>query len=123
MMKDKMDGMVPGFYATHRAWYGDHIQDREYAAEVMIGLYDPDDGGGTAGEFAFRWIRLQNGNHCRLEVFDDGWEVFLQMPEVTSFLRNYAIECTEASPSPEDLISWLKLNGFRDLTPYEQPGV
>ena len=65
--EELIDGRWEGFVSTEkarcnfiqlsRAWYGQaHLQDNEYADDVMFGYYDSE--GGSHGEISMRWYSL-----------------------------------------------------------------
>lgn len=119
MTEDRFENTYPAFYATHLAWYGtDDVLDECYA-EVMVGFFN--DEGGTAGEFGFRWQMLGGKPACRLEAFSDSWNALSRMPELMNWMKSWDQLFQNNTPEPEDLIAWLKLNGFRDETSYDSP--
>jgi hypothetical protein len=119
-MSGRFENTFPGFVVTHEAWYAETALRDNCYAEIAVGFYSED--GGTAGEFMFRWRRLRRDEpSCRLETFDDSWSAFLRMPELMRWMRKWDQTFDTPTPTPEDLVSWLKMNGFRDLTKYDSP--
>jgi hypothetical protein len=118
-MSDRFENVFPGFVVTHKAWYAETALFGDCVAEISVGLYDEE--GGTTG-VNFRWRDLGRGGiACRLETYDDSWSAFLRMPELMRWMQKWDETFKTPTPTPEDLISWLKMNGFRDLTKYDSP--
>jgi hypothetical protein len=106
---------IKGFYAPNRAWYAHMLAGHNQQPEIMIGLYHPK--GGCEAEFAIRWHDLGGGSRPdpRLEIFDDAWDLFFRMPELA------ALAGLARNPTQDDVITFLRAHGFKDLTKYTRP--
>lgn len=105
--------MVKGFYHLAESYYRsalDYALDRDCEDELMIGLYEDEDGG-TQGEFAIRWYKLDNKLYPKLEIFSDTWHMLPTFKEVMEFLT-IAEECI----TPQRFIEVLLAHGYKDFT-------
>ncbi|MCK5602949.1 hypothetical protein KAR91_13790 [Candidatus Pacearchaeota archaeon] len=111
-------GDVKGFTHLSKSWYGEaNLRNSKYTDEIMIGFYSPE--GGTSGEFGVRWQQLGGKSTPQLQVFNDGWHAFAEMPELISRLK----ELDDMHVTPDDLSKILIDIGFKDLTQLEQDGL
>lgn len=107
---------MKGFTVFTEAWWAESQRPQEGAAEeIMVGDYDPD--GGTTGEFAVRWYNLQGRLTPRVEMFHDSWQLFREWPEFFDALAHISY----FSAQPEYFRVWLEAQGFKDMTPRENP--
>ena len=98
------------------AWYAPScLPGREFADEVLLGLYDEE--GGTAGELAVRWYALGNRMATRLEIFDDAWGLMPQLQDLVDQLAKVG----GSTLSPKEFCRMLTFCGFEDATPKEAP--
>jgi len=106
-----MSQPIKGFHIFSRAHYARAGQPKE----IMIGLYHSE--GGTSGEFAIRWHDIgSQKSFPRLEIFDDAWKVFFDMPELCGLST-----LTGKNADEQQIIDFLIAAGFKDLTRYDGP--
>ena len=115
------------FVISQEAWYA----APDTRVEIYVSLDAP--GGGTVGEFSFRWVDLGRTPPApRLEIFDDAWRALVEIESRTDgrFLEGLAARDGRNLPVAE-IARWLKSLGFADTTsrvapadvsPYAQEG-
>lgn len=95
-----------GFMRLSEAWYG----SLNAAEEVMLGFYH--NNGGTSGEFAIRWMKINGKEAPRLEAFDDSWSALYEFRDVLAKLA----ERDNENIGPTELCSLLVECGIEDMT-------
>ena len=70
------------FFCPNLAYYAKSIGNDEIETYISLSA----DGGGTHGEFKFKWVDVAGRLVPRLEAFDDGWKALSQMPELIELL-------------------------------------
>lgn len=111
-------GTKPGFVWYSQAWYAGNLNRGSVDDEVdsiSIGMYAEE--GGTDGEFAITWCKLGGALVPKLEVFDDGWRVLSQFPQLLVELA--ALD--NQNVTPERMAALLLRLGFADLTERTDP--
>ena len=110
------EGAIRAYYHLKEAWYAEaNLQGREFVDEVMFGFYHPDDGGGTSGEIAMRWISMEQSAVPQLQCFNDAWHALAQMQDVLDELAHL----DDVDISPMEFCQILDVCGFTDVTPRE----
>lgn len=106
------------FYVSHEAWYASSRPDQK--SEIMVSLASR--GGGSSGEFGFRWYSLSGRQVPRLEVFEDAWDALREVNARTDgrFLEELAA-MDGKDPQPNEVNTWLLSLGFKDRTQREDP--
>lgn len=107
------DGRIRGFHWTSRAYYASSIGDRQ---EILFGMYD-ENGEGTSGEMAIRWVDVGAKVAPRLEVFDDAWSALFLFNDLLEAMS----EVDGQNITQEDFVALLLDHGFIDLTAYNSP--
>lgn len=112
------DKTIPAFHVTHEAWYWQAIRDtHSNQPEIMVGMYDPDDGGGCDYEWGIRWHSLDAARtrlSPQVQIFHDAWPAFTDPTMGTLFTR--LAQIGDAVPTPEEVKAALLELGFADLT-------
>jgi hypothetical protein len=116
--RDKHEDCIRGFTHYSESWYsktngaaGDGTID-----ELMIGMYD-NEGQGTTGEFAVRWMTIGGEPTARLEVFDDSWDALLRFGDMLQAMATIDGQRV----SPRAFADMLRSLGITDLTARERP--
>lgn len=135
MPKDQSGG-VRGYHVFSQAFYakhGDHTRAPNFIDHVSIGVYHPDDGGGTSGEFKIEWAKLSGSPAAQLQVFDDAWttlplfrNVLKRLSHLMSSLNPHDPHATpfgppHVAPTVAQVVAILAECGLRDLTKRESP--
>lgn len=110
------EGMKRGYTRCHLAWYAqaNHI----VLPELSIGMYGPDDEGGTSGEFTIKWVNLNGRLYAKLSVFEDAWSAIFDKHK--DLLKELAKVDGKNIQEPE-MAAILDKLGIEDITPYEMP--
>lgn len=114
-------GGVRGFTSYRESWYARHFSQAEQRDEYRIGIYYPDDGGGTTGEFLIRWEDVGDEATPRLEVWGDAWDALTRFPDLIEGLGAMDFEGKEGGATPAQVGALLAACGIRDLTTREDP--
>ncbi len=111
------------FIQMSRAYYYSN-QIRE-GIEEEINITKAHIDGGCDWEFNIVWRPLGGQSVPRLEIFDDAWIAFAEIPELFELFRNYdTSKQGEKTPlTPKQLCEELLEMGFVDATPENPPGV
>ena len=111
------NGDIRGFYHLSESWYAEaSLKNTTYIDEVMLGFY-PVNGRGTSGEFAIRWMILNNRKVPYIECFDDSWHTLNEFKDVIEKLA----EIDGLNATPKKICHLLLSLGFKDMTPRETP--
>ena len=108
---DKEPKAIRAFHWLSRAWYYEANRRLGIVDIINIGMYYPPDGG-CDWEASITWHELNEVGIPCVEVYDDGWQMFRDWPDVLNALAE--IHGTE--PSPEDIAKLLLSLGFSDIT-------
>ncbi len=109
--------MKRGFTVLSKSWYAEAcLKDVDYVDEVMFGLYDDDRIGGTSGEMAIKWHKLNGENIPRFESFDDSWAVLATFTDVIIAMGKY----DDKNITPDQFAELLISLGFEDMTQAER---
>jgi hypothetical protein len=104
------------FYCTHESYYHQPIfaARQNMTAEIVVCLrYD----GGGFEEFVIRWYKLMSDESCCVEVFQDGFNLFVKLPDLFSALA----ELGGTHPTPAVVVRLLEKLGFKDKTERTKP--
>jgi sulfur relay (sulfurtransferase) DsrC/TusE family protein len=112
--------MKKAYMKLHETWQAQNphrgynpMRKREQSA-VRLVLVDEDD---VYGYVEFRWHTWNGATECRLEVNHTSWLLLEELPEITRWMRRFYKE-QDCAPTVENLLTWLKMQGFEDGTPY-----
>lgn len=112
-------GDFKGFYQYSRAWYGklNKLRIRDCVDDIMFGYYSPE--GGTSGEMAMRWYKLENNKlpSAKLEVFEDTFETLNSFKDLIEELAKWE----NKNIQPDQFCELLKQFGFIDKTEEKSP--
>lgn len=99
------------FIHLSRAWYGPaNIRTNRYVDEVMLGFHL------AGGEIAMRWYELSGKAVPKLELFNDSFRAFSQMPDLIAALA----DADNVDFTPGEFCFLLVRLGFRDETPVDE---
>ncbi len=110
------------FVQMSRAYYRDSIH-RDAKDEISITEAHID--GGCEWEFSVKWHELGGASVPRIEIYEDAWIAFAQIPELFDLFREYDTSKPDekVSLTPKRLCVELLGMGFVDATPEHPPGV
>lgn len=110
------DGYFRGYVHLSAAWYAKDSRSFGTVDEIMIGLNHRE--GGTAGEFAIRWLEVGGRSVPRLEAFGDGWAALVQhFGDLLEVLGDGDYRMA----TPDQMCALLDALGIEDETPREAP--
>jgi hypothetical protein len=106
------------YVASHEAWYWDACFEGNVVAEIYVQNVSVDEdgvvdrGGGCHWEFAIRWHdHGEHGTPPQVEIFNDAWQAFHEIPEFFGKLATLADKATV-----HVVIDMLVDLGWTDLT-------
>lgn len=110
-----------GFVQHSRTWYRNPLaldaQNCFDEVHVIIGRLPE---GGCRYEFSLKWYALGGGHPPQLQIFDDAWDVFAEIPELFQMLSEHSTTWPErrgsSSMTPDEFCEELKSLGFIDVT-------
>lgn len=112
-----MSGLPEGthlaYHVMNEAWYWTHRTD---APNVMVQASAEGNGGGVAWKFRLEEIELGGVAHVHLQMFDDSWAAFTQIPEFFETFSSMAPNSTLKA-----VIDVLKAMGAVDETERTKP--
>lgn len=112
-MVDMSKGIKSFYFHSDMSWAHSLPLSQGAKEELVISHRSPE--GGTYGEFTFRWYKLTNNLHCKLEAYADGWHILLSYPELLEFMRESG-GMSEAGPTPEVFRAFLVNAGYYDMS-------
>jgi len=101
------------FVVLSRAWYGPAVLERsDYVEDVLIRFKGGD---GDWRELAIRWYDFPGSPRVGVcvEVFEDAWSAFEEIPEFFKLLS----ELEDEEFTADELAAWLEEGAFVDVTP------
>lgn len=85
-------------------------------AEIMVSISTKDDTG-IAYEFGIRWYELDNKFIPRVEMFEDSWSAYADMPDLFAWFADRSTRTPKAvAPSLREIITVLEALGFENHT-------
>ena len=119
------DKFVKGYYIKREAYYYVPNIETNDEPEIMIGLYNNEDG----CRFEFRIVETAIG--LRLKMYDESWIAFLEFPTLFERLARLVknenfeignpIKIVTMNYTLKDIVAILNEDGFVDLTQREKP--
>jgi hypothetical protein len=109
------------YIKLHETWQAKNPQagvnpmrKREQAAVRVI----LKEGSDVYGLVDFRWHTARTGaTECNLEISHTSWKILEEFPEIMRWMRRFHKEQASV-PAVENLLTWLKMQGFEDQTDY-----
>lgn len=86
---NKHEGCTRGYRHLSKSWHGPYTlahSKRNLVDEIMIGMYDVEEGG-TTGEFSVEWNRLGDRVVPQLKVYDDAWDALLEFQDMLEAMK------------------------------------
>lgn len=110
--------MKKSYILLHETWHANCSPLREGEVAVVRLIFTNDFGIMTR-YLDFRWRNYFGSVECRIEIDHRAWKMLEEFPEIMRWMRRFNKE-QDCDPTVENLLTWLKMQGFQDQTYYNQ---